>query len=436
MIDKIKQALAKTNVTAWQIQEFRKVSYQSFLAKEERECTRTVDSTFYEVTVHKKRREKTKDVLGMATFRIGPLEIADIEKKIEEALFSCELVANEPFALPEPVKHYPLVDIDDAKADASVLMVLEDRLRAAVGKEKKTRLSAAEFFVNRLQARLLNSNGVDTAQQSTQFHTEFVLLSKAGGNENEFINRTTRRFLRDFDIEGEVAQSAQFARDATVASLPQTGTFPVLLSDEPLDHLYNPLVAKASARLKYNKMITTELGRSVVAEGELKGDAITLWSNGLLPRAVGSARYDSYGTPSNRVCLIEKNKLKSYLADKRYADYLKVPVTGALGNVEVEPGQTAFQDLLNIAPSKSPILYHLQAFSAFEPNPITGAFSAEIRAGYELTSQGVRPIKGGSVSGVLQEALLDCRLSRETTQREHVFVPKGILFQALTIAGK
>jgi hypothetical protein len=71
----------------------------------------------------------------------------------------------------------------------------------------------------------------------------------------------------------------------------------------------------------------------------------------------------------------------------------------------------------------------------FKPNAITGAFSAEIRAGYEISLNGIRPIKGGSVSGVLQRDLLDCFLSKETQQREHALVPKGVFFRGLTIAG-
>ena len=57
------------------------------------------------------------------------------------------------------------------------------------------------------------------------------------------------------------------------------------------------------------------------------------------------------------------------------------------------------------------------------------------RARREISAGGVRPIKGGSVSGVLQRDLGRARLSRERVQREGALVPKGILFDQLTIAG-
>jgi predicted Zn-dependent protease len=262
------------------------------------------------------------------------------------------------------------VALRDASLGPSTLALCEDRIRAAVAKEKNIRLSAAEFFIDNIESRLLNHKGLDVSQEESFIQTEFILLATNGTTENEYINRTTRRFGQDLDLEREVAQSALFARDATAASLPKTGSFPVLLSDEPLDQLFNPLIARASARLKYNKMVQTELGQSVVEKGTVKGDHVTLWSNGTLDRLTGSARFDTYGTPLGRVCLIERNNIKAYLADKRYADYLGLPVTGEMGNVEVDPGSASFEKLSDPSNVEGTTIYHLQAFSAFEPNAI------------------------------------------------------------------
>jgi hypothetical protein len=96
-----------------------------------------------------------------------------------------------------------------------------------------------------------------------------------------------------------------------------------------------------------------------------------------------------------RVCLIERNRLKNFLADKRYADYLGVPVTGELGNIDVESGSLPYKTMTDAATGNGKPIYHLQAFSAFEPNAITGAFSAEIKAGYEISSKGINRLKGG-----------------------------------------
>ncbi len=436
LLKTLADALEKKKLTGWQVHETRQRSFQSFLAQEERECARTVQTTKYSVSIYQRRKDGPGgETLGMSSFKTGPADGATLEKKIEDALLAASLVANQPFELPEAPRSIPKVALADAQVEVGSLKDFEDRLRAAVRKEKNIRLSSAEFFANRIHTHLINHRGLDLEQAETVLHTEFILLAKSEERENEFINRYARRFIRDFDLEGEVRESARFAREATLATPPATGNFPVVLSGEPLDHLFKPLIARASARLKYNKMIETDIGKNAIADGEVKGDRIDLWSNGLVDRALGSHAFDSYGTPTQRVQIIKANRVENYLADARYADYLKVPVTGELCNIEVREGKTHFKDMLDPSHSGAAVLYHLQAFSAFEPNAITGAYSAEIRAGYEISKKGIRPIKGGSVSGVLQNDLLDCRLSLEREQRENALVPRGVFFGALTMAG-
>ena len=433
MLSKITDALAKRKLTAWQVREGRRTSHQSFLALTERECRRQVDTQSWMVSIHQLRTGPQGPVLGLASFKISPPEMPLLEQRIDEALFSAGLVTNQPFELPEKGAAAPEVELADPAIGPTLMDEFEDRLKAAIAKEASIRLSAAEFFADRVELRLVNHRGLDVSQVETSLHTEFILLSRRGSEEKEFIDRFTRRLSRDFKIEEEVAASAEQARAAAEATLPKTGKFPVLLSDEPLDRLFTPLLARASARLKYNRMIDATPGQLMV-ESTGAGDPVTLWSNPLLPGAMGSYRYDVYGTPAERVCLLEKSRLVRQIADKRYADYLGVPVTGEAGNIEVEGGSQAYNDLRKPA-GTGKTLYHLQAFSAFEPNPITGAFSAEIRSGFEITASGARPIKGGSVSGVLHKDLASARMSRERVQRENVLVPKGVLFEGLTVAG-
>lgn len=436
----IADALRKRNLHAWQVRERATVSDQSFLALGDTECRRRAETTTYEIFLHVIRPARKESpaawggkVMGMASFKIGEADVGRLESKIDEALTAASLVENQPFALPAAPGQFSPVEICDDSLRPSHLLELEDRLRKAVDAEPRTRLSSAEFFANRSRTRLVNHLGLDLTQEETMIQLELVLLARDQDRENEYIDRFRCRYRQDFDVERRVATAARFAREASVAGLPKTGVFPVVLSEEPLDQLFSPLVAKASARLRYNRMVESDLGASVTGGVAPEGDAVTLWSNGRLPRAVGSSAFDHYGTPAQRVCLIRENRVAAFSADKRYADYLGIAPTGELRNLEMEPGSASYDSLLQPA-SETP-LYHLQAFSAFEPNPITGAFSAEIRAGTEITRGGSRPIKGGSVSGVLMKALQRCRFSKELELREAGLLPKAIRFDALTIAG-
>lgn len=429
-IRRIVDALSGRGLSGWQVRESRRTSHQSFLALSESECRRTAETRSWIVSIHKKRG----DALGLSSFKLTEADSSALNARIDDAVFAAGLVSNQAFDLPEPGGPLPEVDIDDAGVGPAMAAGFEDRVRAAVDRERAVRLSSAEIFADRLETRIVNHRGVDVSQAETSLHLELILLAKNGDRENEFIDRYTRRLSRDFDIEGEVRQSAELAREATKAGLPKTGRFPVLLSDEPLDHLFGPIVARASARLKYNRMVEASPGDRVLDEGP--GDPVTVWSNPLISGASGSFRFDGYGMPAKAACLVERSVLKNHVADKRYADYLGIAPTGELGNVEVGAGTSPYGELLASALSRDLPVYQLLAFSAFEPNPITGAFSAEIRAGYEISASGKRPIKGGSVSGVLQRDLARARLSKERTQRESVLAPTGVFFDSLTIAGE
>jgi PmbA protein len=79
---------------------------------------------------------------------------------------------------------------------------------------------------------------------------------------------------------------------------------------------------------------------------------------------------------------------------------------------------------------------HLLRFSTFEPSPVTGAFSGEIRTGYLIKDGVAMPIKGGSLSGTMRDALKNIYFSRETVQRSAYLGPMGVRVNNLHIAGK
>ena len=147
----------------------------------------------------------------------------------------------------------------------------------------------------------------------------------------------------------------------------------------------------------------------------------------------GTPSLGSSGSLGCRRLLVENGRLKGRQANSRYAQYLKVAASGDLGNVEVLAGREAAADLLK--PSAGRPLYHLNDFSYFEPNGITGEFSTEIRFGRRIDAQGSRPVKGGSVSGLSRDALATARFSAETEQRERYLGPRLIRLQGLTLAG-
>lgn len=431
---------ADEQLSGWQVREIDKRSQQLYLNMEREESSRRVDALSYEIEILINRRitreGKKLWVTGNSKFTLDPASVPRLKKELELARESAEMVENEAYAMTEVGGMVPQVPLSDPALHSepeAALRLAAEKLREAASKEDLIRFSAAEFFADRTRLRYFNSQGVNVLQESTLFSGEFVLLAKGPKSESEVFQAFKRRRVQDLDFAALVSKASSSARMRSRAVLPKTGSFDVVFSHEALDHFFSWFATQASSAARYNRMTKAELGGMLAAPAE-GASPLTLWHNAIIPYAVGSYRVDANGSSGCRRLLFENGKLKSRWSPARYAQYLKAEATGELGNIEVEPGKYSSDDLLK--PEGGRPLYHLFDFSYFEPNAVTGEFSAEIRAGEEITAQGVKPIKGGSVSGLSSAAVSSARFSSSREQRERYFGPTHIRCASLTLAGE
>jgi hypothetical protein len=83
------------------------------------------------------------------------------------------------------------------------------------------------------------------------------------------------------------------------------------------------------------------------------------------------------------------------------------PPRGQLATLVAAPGRTPLTELCRD-------VLEVVRFSEFRPRPDTGAFSGEIRFGWLHSRDGTRrAVRGGSVSGVLRQAMAGARFSAE-----------------------
>jgi PmbA protein len=179
---------------------------------------------------------------------------------------------------------------------------------------------------------------------------------------------------------------------------------------------------------KYNQMSNWELGKSIFRV-EVTGDPLTLYATRCLPYGVYSTRFDEEGIPAQRVLLVKDNILQNFIANQRYAEYLKIPATGAFGDIEIAPGRVPAGSLL-----AEPHVEVVQ-FSDFNPDQFTGDFACEIRLGYLVEDGQRKPFKGGMLVGNLYDALADVRWSQETGFYGSYQGPEVARFNNLTVAG-
>ena len=437
MLNQIVEALKKrSDLAGWTVRHVQTREAQVYAVPQGIESQRAVDGEKYLIDVLRNTSNADgSPAVGSGDASLLPGE--DIGHAIDQATLVAGLVVNPVYGLPGPAPFpdVPLCDADLQKDASAVMLDVMERIRAAAAKNPDVRLTAAECFGEVRNTHLVNSRGIDAEQESTQIDIEFVLHSQKGDRESETFDAMTRRRVADWDLEAVIEDRARYTLDSLEAEAPASWQGPVVLRNEALtvflagDNLNGSVIQTlASAGSKYAKVSPWEVGKSVF-NGEVKGDPLTVWANSAMPFGTASGCFDAEGLPAQRVELIRENELVTFAASQRYADYLKIPPTGAFGNIELPPGKIPASALL-----VEPYVEIVQ-FSWFNPDTITGDFATEIRFGY-LVENGIRkPFKGGQLVGNYMDALSDVRWSAEIGFFGGYLGPHTARFNSMKIAG-
>ncbi len=437
---------ATPGVDAWQVSTARREEAQVYLIGADiEEARRLVASEGATVTLHNLHAphgaESDGQALGETTLTILSDEQADANRlaaRLRDGALMASLTDNQPFTLPTmPAQGYPSVEAEDLSLGASIEAAVEragQRLRVALRQTPGVRLGSAEIYATRTEHTLTNSAGLSASKRETSAYLDLALLAGEGDNVAEFHAELRRRRLSDLHVERIVAAYGAFALHSLHATAPDAWEGPVVLSGDAVaqffdSHFGGPLLAHASAEMAYQRMSRFKVGEFITGD-EPRGDRLTLVSDATRPFGIRTSAYDSRGIPAQAVTLIEDGVFKRPWADARYAQYLGVPATGELGNLTISRGSTPLDTLRSA--SQGPV-FEIVAFSLFNPDPVTGDFSTEIRLGYRHDASGVRPIKGGSLVGNTFAALVDARFAAEPFTDGAYFGPAAIRFANLRI---
>lgn len=441
---------ATPGVDAWQVATTRRDEAQVYLiGGDTEEARRSVTSEDASATLHNLHAphgtegEGAGQALGMTTLALLPDELADASRlaaRLRDGALMASLTDNQPFTLPgTPPQGFPVVEAEDLALSASMQAAVEragQQLRAALRLTPGVRLGSAELYATRTQQTLTNSQGLSASKRETSAFLDLALLAGEGERVAEFHAELRRRRLSDLQVERIVAAYGAFALHALHASAPDAWEGPVMLTGEAAAQLFNPLffgsspfAAHTSAEMAYRKLSRFTVGEFVTPE-EPKGDRLTLVSDATRPFGLRTSAYDSSGVPARNVTLIEGGVFKRPWAEARYAQYLDVEPTGEIGNLTVTRGATPLEQMRS---AQSGPVYEIVAFSWFNPDAVSGDFSAEIRLGYRHDASGVTPIKGGSLVGNIFSAFGDARFSAEPFSDGTYYGPAAIRFANLTI---
>jgi len=425
---------AHKEIGSWNLTVNREERDELYLIFDTVEQKRRIEEVLYhiEILVHKEKEKEGKRFTGSSSFQALPGESESaLQRKIDDAVTAASLALNPFYDYDEfvPAKEKaeicdPLIRSDRARAMDEMKEKIFDIMKA----NPDVRLASSEIFLTCIRQERFNSKGLSHTSDKSEALLETVFLTGEGEDEVESVLTREERFIKNIDLEKVMQKYIGFARDNLTAKLPKTGKYDVIFTEEALDNFFDFYISQLNASMKYNKMSVFSPGETIA--DEFSGDRLTLSFNPHIPGGYRSMDYDHYGTLTRKTEVIENGIVKGFSADRKYATYLNMPCTGSPGNTEVKTGSRSFKDL------ETEGTYVLSRFSTFTPNALTGAFSGEIRNGYVVKNGKRVPVKGGSVTGMMKEAMSRVFFSSEEVLRRSYKGPEYIKVLNVDIAGE
>jgi predicted Zn-dependent protease len=397
------------------------------------------------VTVYGRHTENGVELMGEATGQF----VSDDETAVKATLDSLVAAAcgqpNKPYPFADSAAVFPKVELaDHALLDASPVALLarvqqfSDAVLAAAGAELGIDVSNLEVFVKRMRHRVETSSGITLEFPATRTDAEVCFIARLGDNVAEHTARPHARRIVDLDAQGLVALGAVQALGICRAGSPPQHQGPVVLAGEAASDFLRldlePLSFHCAARPVYEKMSRYEKGKPVWGDKPLLGEAVTVFSDPLVPFG-SESRIEAEAQPARRVCLLKDGCYDELLGGLRYYHYLGLLEQGAkpsgpAGNTVVVAGKTWTAKLME--PGQSVVVW---AFSDFRADPTSGDFAAEIRLGEVREGERRTPFKGGLLIGNWFDAMADVRLSSETVARDGYYGPSAVRVGNLQVAG-
>lgn len=431
MINKLKKILeSNVNIDAWKIIETKTVANELFFIKKELDMNRKIKTNEFEIYIYKDFEENKKVYRGSSKSSIHPeMTEKEINEIIEDTLESAKYVKNSyyPLAKNKEKAEYNISNFDN-KDMKEWLPLLTDELFNTDTHEDGW-LNSAELFLNKIEKRILNSEGVDSKYTTYNGILEYVITWK-GEEEIEIYDMIHfSDYVKDF-IKNKINEKFEIAKERSNASkTPKLENIPVLLTGEPLQELFRYYYIKTNSESIYNNYSDLKLNKPVQGEN-VKGDKLTMVLDPFMKNSTVSQPIDSDGYLLEKVKIMNDGIMEQYWGDIRYSYYLDIKPTGNIGNIEIKPGKYSADEL------KKEKYLELIQFSDFQIDYITGDFGGEIRLGWYYDGNGNKiTVTGGSISGNIKDTHDEMYLSKETQQLNNFIGPKTVKLKNVNING-
>lgn len=419
------------NVDEWKIISNETSSTELFFVKDKLQMNRAKDVSKINVTIYKNFVENGEKYKGSSSTVFSKVYTdKEIEEKINQAALAASFVKNEYYDLVSPTDESAKV-IKSKFSQGNPVELISNLVKDLYEENNQFNayINSTEFFLNKRNIRLVNSNGVDI--QYEKYSGDIEIITEAEG-ENESIELFCLLHFADYDsnaIKAEIKDRLlQTSLRAKAIPMPKVKKIPVILRGSSTVRLWDYYINQISAAQKYSHIHNHQVGDEIQGKDAL-GDLITLTMKPEVPNSTLNAYYDADGYLMKDTIFIKDGKIENLQASKRFSDYLKIKTTGNLRNIVIKNGEKTIEEMKN-----EPYLEVL-AFSSFQTDNLTGDFGGEFRLGIYFDGEKEIPVTLGSVTGNLKAAQNNMNLSKEIIEHNHYVGPAYIRFNDITIVG-
>jgi len=316
------------------------------------------------------------------------------DSMVEKAVATSEFGAKASFNFPEEVKRSKKkkINIYDKKvADKSIeemIKIGEDILGRMKDFNRKLRCDVT-IVKDCNEIEYFNSRGGNFSFSKTAIAYS-MMVQKIENRDMLMIYSSIESGKDNLELEeltSEIIENLKWAEKIVPI---ESGKMPVIFTPKAALVLILPIINGLNGKMVLKKISPLAIQKNK----KLWSDLLTLYSDGTIDFAAGSAPFDDEGIEMKQIPLVKKGEIKSFYYDLQTAGIAGVESTGnglrvssqsepapGISNLVMEEGKVSFSEM--IKDIKEGIIID-QVLGLGQGNIISGAFSNNVQLGYKI----------------------------------------------------
>jgi len=315
---------------------------------------------------------------------------------VEKAAATSEFGAKASFDFPGEIKRgrkeKKKVNIYDRKVEdksiEEMVKIGEDILGRVKDFDRKLRCDVT-ILKDYSEVEYFNSRGGNFSYSKTAI--AYSVMVQKIKNQDMLMVYSSLEFGKDNleleELTSEIIENLKWGEKIVPV---ESGKMPVIFTPKAALVLILPIISGLNGKMVLKKISPLAARKNK----KLWSDLLTIYSDGTINFALGSAPFDDEGVEMKRIPLVKKGKIKNFYYDLQTAGMAGVESTGnglragsqsepapSISNLVMEEGKVSFSEM--IKDIKEGIIID-QVLGLGQGNIISGAFSNNVQLGYKI----------------------------------------------------